>query len=255
MLFFVVIAALGCKGKQSDKATEGSAAGTTYTPEQAAKRAGPGFMPVKRLAAKIIYTRTEISVDGETVIEIKPDGLISPDQFGRLVQRIEDKATGDDPIGILLDPSLPYSQAGVLIGALNVAGFYKLALLAGVGSAMVPLDMIDQQVANAGSLRPMLTVQSGSISLWSVSGKEGTKQRPKLTFQITATNSFAPISKALAEIVQRNWPVDTRSPEDKTIVLFIDGATTADVLIRLCAAVRTDGPHELFPNIYLAGGF
>lgn len=254
-----VLAMSACKGKRAgdSRATgSGSAAAIdpAVGPEEAARRAGPGFMPMRKLAAKIFYTPTEITVDGEPVINIAHDGTIKDTQFQALVQRLEDKVTGDEPVGVELDSALTYSRVSLLFGVLENGGFHSIALIGAGGMAMVPLVLIDAQTGNSGSVRPIVSVAPDAITLWSASGKYGTKQKPLVSLRLTATTSLAPITKALGGIVDKEWSATPRSDADRTIVLAFDPASSADLMIRVCAAVRADASRELFPNIFMAGG-
>ena len=67
-------------------------------------------------------------------------------------------------------------------------------------------------------------------------------------------NNFEPLTRALADIVQKRWPDHKRDDADRTIIIQADGNQPAQVVLKVLAAVRVDGSLELFPNIFLAGG-
>jgi hypothetical protein len=112
---------------------------------------------------------------------------------------------------------------------------------------MIPLDLLDPEEANKGGLRPVVTIKRGQLTLWAGSTKE-------LTQDLTASPSLQPLTRALADVVQRRWPDGKRADEDKVIFVQLDGGTTADVMLATLAAVRADGTLLLFPSIFLSGG-
>lgn len=257
-LAVAVVACLGCKDKQSAKqAPQTEAAQPQRPPERPALETpdviGPGVVPVTRLSAKITYAKDAISVDGQPVIAIGQDGLIDREKYASLVRVLEDKVRSDDPVGITLDATLPYFRIAKFLGTLKRAGFRNLALLAGTGARMIPVELPDAAQANSGGLRPTITVKNGRVRLWSVTGEEGTLRKPKLDLPAKDAASLNALTDALAEIVQRRWPSGKRAPEDRTIIVEMDRMATAEYLLRVLASVRITGSLELFPNIFLAG--
>jgi hypothetical protein len=250
---------LGCKDKQQpdNKPVTGelSRSETRKRPELASPEvSGPGLVKVNRLGAKLTYARHEIRVDGESVIAIGADGLVDPSRYAVLITVLEDKLRSDDPLGIQLDASLPYLRVGELLGALRRSGFRNLALLAGDGSTMIPIELPDAQEANAGGVRPVVTLKGGRLILWSASGEEGTRKSPRLDIDFDGTRSLNALTDELVKIVQRRWPDGKRPHVDRTIIVQIEANETAEAALRVLAAVRAIGGRELFPNIFLAGG-
>jgi biopolymer transport protein ExbD len=215
---------------------------------------GPGLVPATGLGPKITFSKTEIKIDDETIAPIRQDGWIDPTRVQALIRVLEGKATSDAPVAITLDASVPYRRVGQLLDTLKRAGFRNLALLTGNGGQMIPIELPDAAEINGAGLRPVVTLERNQVKLWSASGHEGTRARPKLSFALGDRASFEPLTRALAEIVQRRWPDHKRGDEDRAIIIQPDGNQPAQTLLSLLAAVRVDGSLELFPNIFLAGG-
>ncbi|HEX5064142.1 MAG TPA: hypothetical protein VFV99_32420 [Kofleriaceae bacterium] len=215
---------------------------------------GPGLVPAVGLGPKVTFSKTEIKVDDESVAPVRPDGWIDASRVEVLTRTLEGKANSDAPIAITLDAMVPYRRVGQLLDTLKRAGFRNLALLTGSGGQMIPIELPDSAEINGAGLRPVVTLERKQVSLWSASGLEGTRARPKLTFGLGETRSFAPLTRALADIVQKRWPTGKRPAEDRTIIIQPDGNQPAEVLLQLLASVRADGSVELFPNIFLTGG-
>lgn len=256
-----VVAGLACRDKQPARRDEPASAPRPTTPRapeaprlETPTVTGPGLVPARELGPKLTVGRTAIELDGQAVVAIGPDGLIDPARVQVLVRQLEKKATTDAPIAIAFDAALPYRRVGQLLDALRQAGLRNLALLTGTGAEMIPIELPDSAEFNAAGLRPVVTLERTRLALWSASGQEGTKRQPKLVLSAGDDPSFARVTRALAEIVERRWPDGKRAPDDRTIIVQLDGDQPAQVLLQLLAAVRADGSRELFPNIFLAGG-
>jgi hypothetical protein len=250
---------VGCKDKQApakrdEPAAQAERTRPTARPElEMPEVTGPGLVPATGLGPKITFSKTEIKVDGESIAPVRKDGWIDPTRAQALTRVLEAKANSDAPVAITLDATVPYRRVGQLLDTLKRAGFRNLALLTGNGGQMIPIELPDSAEINGAGLRPVVTLDRAQVRLWSASGQEGTRARPKLTFAVDAGN-FAPLTRALAEIVQRRWPDHQRGADDRTIIIQAGGNEPAQVVLQLLAAVRADGSLELFPNIFLAGG-
>ncbi|HEY5947087.1 MAG TPA: hypothetical protein VIV40_16400 [Kofleriaceae bacterium] len=253
----VAFACTGCKDKPAPK-QEPPTAQRARKPEnrpslETPEVNGPGLMPATGLGPKITFSKTEIKVDNESVATVGSDGWIDDARAQALTTLLESKVNSDAPVAITLDATVPYRRVGQLLDLLKRAGFRNLALLVGNGQ-MIPIELADSAEINGVGLRPVVTLQRSQVKLWSASGQEGTRGKPKLAFALGAGHTFGPLTRALAEIVQRRWPDGKRAEQDKTIIILPDGNQPAEVLLQLLAAVRADGSLELFPNIFLAGG-
>ena len=215
--------------------------------------AGPGLVPASGLGPKITFSKTEIKVDDQSVANVGDDGWIDATRVQALTRLLETKANSDAPVAVTLDATIPYRRVGQLLDLLKRGGFRNLALMSGNGK-MIPIELPDSSELGKTGLRPVVTLERNDVSLWSASGQEGTRAKPKLKFTVAGGASFAPLTRALADIVQKRWPDGKRAAEDRAIIVQLDGNQPAQRLIQLLAAVRADGSLELFPNIFLAGG-
>jgi hypothetical protein len=243
----------GCKDKKAKQAVpdkKGSAA--AVLPKltlNAPNVTGPGVEPVKPLSATIFYSRTQIGVDQEMPLDIGTDGLIAPRELEHVLRALETSVKSDDPVGIALDGSLTFVRVATFFGHLKTAGFKNLVLLTR-DRGQIPVTLPDPSELGQG-LRPYVRVQSNVLSLYSLSGEEGTSVAPKLSMPVT--DGTAKLTQALSELVQRRWPTGTRTPADLIITLQLEQTADATLLMRLIAAVRADGSRALFPSVFLTG--
>ena len=257
-----VMACVACKDKTEKKPApppqgtpQGAAARPAERPTlEVTDVKGAGVLPAVGLGPKVTMTKTALEIDGETVVTFGPDGLIDKTRLEAMTRILENKATSDAPVAITLDATTSYRRVGQLVDTLRRAGFRNLALLTGTGATMIPIELPDSTEVNRGGLRPVVTLHHKRLTLWSASGEEGTKTAPKLALSLGDTPSFEPVTRALAEIVQKRWPDGRRAEEDRTIIIQLDGNQPAQTLLQLLASVRAHGSLELFPNIFLAGG-
>jgi biopolymer transport protein ExbD len=248
----------GCKDKPAEKKPAPvDQAPVRRAPErpvlETSDVSGTGVVPATNLGPKIVVSKNAIELDGQRVMDIGSDGVINRKRLESLTTQLETKTQSDAPVALLFDATLQYRQIGIVLEALKRAGFRNVALLTGSGSTMIPLDLQDASEVHGAGLRPMVTLQGTHVMLWSASGEEGTRTAPKASFDIGSPPSFAPLTRALAEIVQRRWPDGTREDADRTIILQIDGRTPTQTVLQLAAAVRADGSLMLFPGIFFAG--
>jgi hypothetical protein len=215
---------------------------------------GPGLVPAVGLGPKLTVSKTEIKIDEQSIATFGEDGLIDKSRLDAIARVLEQKANSDAPIALALDRTVPYRRLAHLLDALDRAGFRQFGLLTGNGGQMIPIETPDPAAANAPGLRLVISVDRTQLRLWSVSGQEGTRRQPKLSMAAGDHASYAPLTRALAEIVQRRWPDGERSAADRSVLVQVDPNQSAQSLLGLLAAIRADGSLELFPNIMLSGG-
>jgi len=259
MTLAAVLACVACKDKQAKQEPAARPAPTGEAPTsrpalETPTVSGPGLVPAVGLGPKITFTKEKLEVDDENVATIGPDGLVDKSRFDVLTRLLEAKATSDAPIGLALDATIEYRRVSQLLDVLRRAGFRNLGLLTGTGAQMIPLDLPDSAEVNAKGLRPVVAYDGRYVRVWSASGEEGTQKKPKLSYEVGASPDFKPVTRALADIVQRRFPGNKRNPEDLTIVIQLAGSVPAETMLQLLSAVRADGSLVLFPNIFLAGG-
>jgi hypothetical protein len=259
VMALAVVACVACKDKQPAKQAPSPASEREGQPKakppslETATVTGPGLVPATGLGPKITLTKTELKLEGQTISAVSGDTL-DPGALAALTRQLESKATSDAPVAITFDATLPYRRVGQLLDALRRAGFRNIALLAGSGSQMIPIELPDTEEINGPGLRLVISLDRTQLRLWSASGQEGTKRKPKLSMAVSDTTSFAPVTRALTEIVQRRWPDGNRPAQDRSIIVQLDGNQSVQAMLGLLAAVRADGSLELFPEIFLAGG-
>jgi hypothetical protein len=246
-----------CKDSQPAKqATESEARQGPTTPRpslEPAEVSGVGVVPTTQVGPKIVMSKDGISLDGQPMVAIAEDGAVDRKRLEVLTQQLEQKATSDAPLALTLDATLPYGRVGILLDALAQAGFRNIALLTGSGSTMIPIELKEPEEANTGELRMVVTLKKNYVSVWSRSGAEGTRSKPKLAYELGGSPDFKPVTRALSDVVQTHWPNGkSRDDVDKTIVLQVGADKPAQQLLSLAAAVRADGSLVLFPGIYLA---
>jgi hypothetical protein len=242
----------GCKDKPAKQAAPdktGSASALPKLTLNAPSVTGPGVEPGTRHAATIYYSLHQIGVDNDRPTDIGTDGLIEPKVMENLLRTLEQRVKSDDPVAISLDGSLTFVRVATFLGKLKGAGFKTIVLLTR-DRGQIPLTLPDPSELGNG-LRPYVNVASNIISLYSLSGEEGTATAPKLSIPVSAGTKK--LTEALSEIVERRWPTGTRTPADLTITLQLERTETAAMMMRMIAAVRADSSRALFPHVVLTG--
>lgn len=243
----------GCKGKAAkqaatDKKAGGDAAVLPKITLAAPNVTGPGVEPSKPLSTTIYYSTTQLGIGDDPPVELGTDGLIQTGLMDHFVRSLEDKVRSEKPIGIALDGSLTYVRVATFLGRLKVAGFRNVVLLTRE-RGQIPVPLPDP--SELGTLRLYVNVAANVITLYSLSGEEGTLAAPKLS--VPLAEGTKKLTDALSEIVSRRWPSGTRPPGDLTITLQLEQTHTAALLLRMLAAVRADRSRALFPNVFLTG--
>ena len=258
-MVLAVVACVACKDKQPAK--QAPAQGQR-DPQAATKPPsletpavnGPGLVRATGLGPKVTLTKTALEVDGQSVALLDGTAPLDRQRLEAMTRLLESKATSDAPVALTLDATVSYARVGQLLDTLKRAGLRNVALLTGGGTHMIPIELPDSTESNAPGLRLVISFEQTQLRVWSVSGQEGTRRQPKLSMVVPDGASFAPLTRALAEIVERRWPDGNRPAEDRAVIVQLDGNQPAQTMLNLLAAVRADGTRELFPNIVLAGG-
>ena len=243
----------GCKDKAAkpaatDKKSGGDAAVLPTLTLNAPHVTGPGVEPSKPLSVTIYYSTTQLGIGDDPPVDIGTDGLIQPTLMDHFLRSLEDKTRSDDPIGIALDGSLTYVRVATLLGRLKRAGFRNVVLLTRE-RGQIPVTLPDP--SELGTLRMYVNVASNIVTLYSLSGEEGTVAAPKLS--VPLAEGTKKLTDALSEIVTRRWSTGTRAPGDLTITLQLEQTHTATLLLRMIAAVRANSSRALVPHVFLTG--
>jgi hypothetical protein len=230
-----------------------------------------GLVDVEPLAPMVIATTQSISIDGKAIIALE-NGAIAPDELeggaqGIMIPRVREflralaaqlpPAAQMPALELALDPSLTGRVLFDLAFSSARGGFTRLGLVvhAGAGNKAIPIELPQKRPATTqpgpAPLGMALAFSKDKLLVWSISGQEGTLQKPKAT--VATAGELAPV---LGEIVARRWKTTPRSEDDRSIIVMIDPAVPMQRIAEVLAAVRAmpDG-KELFPSILLSSGF
>jgi hypothetical protein len=98
----------------------------------------------------------------------------------------------------------------------------------------------------------VVTVTANDVSVWSISGLEGTLAAPR---KRVATGAAAgrDVSAALEDIVKRRWSRGApRSAANREIIVIADASVSMQALAEILGAVRASSSGaELFPAVVL----
>lgn len=243
----------GCKDKAAkpaatDKKSGGDAAVFPKLTLNAPNVVGPGVEPPKLLSTTIYYSTSQLVIGDDPPVELGTDGLIQAPLMDHFIRSLEEKVRSEDPIGIALDGSLTFVRVATFLGRLKQAGLRNVVLLTRE-RGQIPVTLPDP--SELGKLRMVVKVASNVITLYSLSGEEGTVAAPKLS--VPLAEGTKKLTDALSEIVSRRWPTGTRAPGDLAITLQLEQTHTAALLLRMIAAVRADSSRALFPSVFLTG--
>jgi hypothetical protein len=105
---------------------------------------------------------------------------------------------------------------------------------------------------DAPKLQMVVTVTANDVSVWSISGLEGTLAAPR---KRVATGAAAgrDVSAALEDIVKRRWSRGApRSAANREIIVIADASVSMQALAEILGAVRASSSGaELFPAVVL----
>jgi hypothetical protein len=228
-----------------------------------------GVDPLPAEWPTLVATKTGVVVDGKAIVSITNGDVDPTDKEGgvlgikitrltvftkNLVELADKKRKPLPGMLLILDQSLPYRTMIEIVYSVKQAGVKRFGFVvkSPKGDGVVPLTLPDKGAAASGALRPIVSIARDKILLWSLSGSEGTLQKPKLTASLKEMDK---LTSALAEIVKRRYK-GTRDAADRTIVIQADGAIPMSLLAAAFTAVRTAADDsELFPDIQLSSGF
>jgi hypothetical protein len=229
---------------------------------------GGGFVEVGQ-GPTVAATAEAIIVEGKPVVSLK-NGAVDPVEIDgswglkiprlvKITKAIADARGPGSRVNLLVDPGLSYKTLLHLIVSTKEAGFREFDVVVDVANEMkaIPIkipDHVEPAALALGSppwLKMVVTIDKDKLLLWSISGKEGTLQKPKLV-----AHTPDEIAAALARIVDERWHGGTRPEDDRSIVVMADNSTMMQRVADVLAVVRVgaDG-KELFPNILLSSGF
>ena len=222
----------------------------------------------------IVVTKTGIVFEGKAIVSVT-DGDVAPDDkeggaLGMKISRLSAFATAlvtstkPPPAGfmIALDQSTPYRLFMEILFSAKQAPMkhFGLACKTGTSIGSLPVTLPDRAPDKASAKRPakpalglVVAMTVDKLHLWSMSGTEGTPQKPRL---VVARTELATLTGALAQIVKRRFGTAKRTDENRQILVMADPGIPMKDVVGLLVAVRTaaDGT-ELFPDVVLSSGF
>lgn len=150
---------------------------------------------------------------------------------------------GKPPRGMTLvvTPATPYRLLTEVMYSVRsaCAGTFFLAVKTGTAIKAIPIDM-PTKVEKTVGLGMAVAITRDRISVWSLSGQEGTLKQPK---QELARDHVADLAPVLAAIAAKH-------PDDHAILVIADAETPTQVIATVLAAAR-----PAFPTIHLGSGF
>jgi biopolymer transport protein ExbD len=241
----------------------------TRTQDTLGGRSGVGDR--EKRAKLVVVTPTGITVDGTVVVTLDK-GVVGPadkeaSTVGTRIPKLAAALSGADSVELGIDRSLTYRVLVEALVSAKETGRSKFGLLVHAGGAVVQTPIvvpISQKTAaaieilgNRKGAAPIGLVVSAStteVLVWSTSGTEGTRQKPRLRVALDVAKGDVGRSDAaiavraeLAKLVKR-WK--KRTPDTQEIVLLCDADTPIQLVADLLVAIR---PH--FSDIALSTGF
>jgi biopolymer transport protein ExbD len=156
------------------------------------------------------------------------------------------------PLALVIDPKLSYGLLLSIVFTAKQAGFRDFAVVVHAGRDLkaIPLRLPHKAPPGAGraGLKPVVSItKDHHMLLWSISGLEGTMQKPLVNL---APDETTALRKAVAAIVAR------RKTAGDEIIVMADQGIAMQTIAEVMAAVRTDEAGKpLFPTVLLSSGF
>lgn len=205
----------------------------------------------------IEVTPTEIRVQGRVIpvsVEIPADRSRLWEPYRNLEEILR---TVDAPRGrtvVACDRSVPYHVIFHVMGAAQRVWGNHVALAArrswDDSVVAVPLLFWERRPP-PGVLFLIVSYSTSRISLWSVSGREGTPEHPKLVLPHTP-DAYRELTAALSPVVAKHFSAGRSADEDFEISLLPAVGSSAQALASIAAAVgATQSGEPLFPRVGL----
>jgi len=227
----------------------------------------------------VAITADAISVDGKAIVQVRK-GSVDPLELeggalGIKIMRLSQysfpnaapqehqvrtfQVGGESPLGINIfaEPETPYRLLFQAIASLRSAtpAYRRFSLLVAskegtLGS--LPIVLPEHSAYGEGpETEPVMlivTLTKERLLLWSVSGLEGTLEKPAFVMERDPANSdeydFAKLSAVLAEIVERRWPNGGRTPEDFELLIMANGDAPYRTIAELVSVTQTTPSGE-----------
>jgi biopolymer transport protein ExbD len=222
--------------------------------------APPGFVAVA--------TTQGIALEGKPLVEIHNGDVDAAEKVGGAsglkINKLVNMATTlagsrHDMAGsalLIVDQALTYRLTTEMLVSIKAAGINHFGLVAKSGGdlGVIPFVLPDKApVAVApgsrGPLQMVVAVTKDRILVWSLSGQEGTLQKPKATLAPTELDK---LTATLADVAKRKLA----GKRDRQIIFMADGDVPMKHVFEVVTAIRTAGDNTpLFPDILLSMGF
>lgn len=106
---------------------------------------------------------------------------------------------------------------------------------------------------DAAPLRMVVSITTSDVTVWSISGLEGTLPEPRVRVPV-GPEATRKVSAVLEDIVKRRY--GDKQERDQSIMLMADAVVTMQSVAEMLGAVRASAAGvELFPNVMLSTGF
>lgn len=210
--------------------------------------AGTPVIPLRGFEPDTTQLRTALSFE---IVKVR-------DMTAALVAQAQ--ASGRQLAGarILFPPEAPYRLLYQVLASMKLAGLARYDIVARRDGKPVAVPIALPEMAkpataeDRGASEPLglvVAVTKNNIIVFSISGTEGTLQRPKLA---TAGISSAEIARAQEALME----IHARHSDERSIVVMIDPTINMQLATETLAAVRArpDG-SPLFSDVMLSAGF
>jgi hypothetical protein len=283
----LAVATLGCGDKAPKQASEASPPQKSEpAPVQATPPALPGpLVRVTRKLAKkpdgaalLAIGRDELTLDGKTIVTLS-DGALEPAEISderETINKLESvlkapAGEGEKPVTIYAHPGTPYETLLAVLMSAAYADFSAAYLLAEANDGSVgavrsllrrpppPRTRVDDPVVPAPEI--IVGVWEGQVSVYSLSGREGTVDEPNASFSTGVyedqPDPLVQLQAVLLELVDRLWPAGkTRSELDLAAIVIFEPKTRFEEVMRWVAAIAHHAnDRPLFPSIFFSPGY
>jgi len=235
---------------------------TARTVEHAPTVTGVHLAELAPRAVTVAASQSGIAVESKPIVAVT-NGAVAPGELEtvanhtviKVVDRFlatlaaEAKTHGGalPRVQLVVDPAVPAALLLELVDTADHAGFKDLALVVNADGAARAIPFTRGTGTGAG-LQPVAAIAGDKISVYSVSGQEGTAQQPKATVA-----SSTELVTTLAEIVARRFKPGQRTDEDRWITVAVATTVPVQRIAEILAVIRAnkDG-SELFPRVGLS---
>lgn len=222
-----------------------------------------------------------ISLGGKRVVAIDNWKIAEDDMDGKVIEPLK-QALRDNAlmvgsvsrIGLLADRDAPFELLVGVITSAKALGMTEQFLIVAGDSELGALEVYlpspkkkpggdagaGEEPAEDARIKLVVTLSRERIKLWSLSGKEGSLDAPRLLLEPVndkPTYDLPVLTAALVEIAGRRWPDPASRPQEtKDIAIMVFGDVPVQAVVNVLVAAGHDAEgNELFPRTLLATSF